>query len=99
MMISELESGVIPHALAMNIPDARARVYSLPAQRTDGGSTAANAIPEGARFRLDPNLNVDSLNLPPVTRAMAVAAQRYGIIVRDVTHHAISFFAENPATA
>jgi hypothetical protein len=28
---------------------------------------------------------------------MAVAAQQYGMIVRDQTGHAISFFAENPA--
>jgi hypothetical protein len=99
MMISELTSGVIPHALAMNIPEARASVYSLPAQRTDGASTSPTAIPEGARFRLDPRLDINALNLPPVTRAMAIAAQRYGIIVRDVTHHAIAFFAENPASA
>jgi hypothetical protein len=28
---------------------------------------------------------------------MAKAAQRYGMIVRDQTGHAVSFFAENPA--
>ena len=32
-----------------------------------------------------------------MTRMMAKAAQRYGIIVRDQTGHAISFFAENPS--
>jgi hypothetical protein len=32
-----------------------------------------------------------------MTRMMAKAAQRYGMIVRDQTGHAISFFAENPA--
>jgi hypothetical protein len=34
--------------------------------------------------------------LPPLTRMMAVAAQRYGIIVRDQTGHAVSFFGEDP---
>jgi hypothetical protein len=97
MMIDELRAGVIPHALAMNVPFARPRVYSWPAQRTDGTSTDPNAIPEGARFRLDPKLDIDKLNLPPMTRMMAKAAQRYGIIVRDQTGHAVSFFAENPA--
>jgi len=97
MMIKELKAGVISHALAMNIPWARPNVYSWPAQRTDGKSTDPNAIPEGARFRLDPQLDIDKLNLPPMTRMMAKAAQRYGIIVRDQTGHAISFFAENPA--
>jgi hypothetical protein len=97
MMISELKAGVIPHALAIAIPTARAKTYSLPAQRTDGTSTDPRSIPEGARFRLDPTLDLTKLNLPPMTRAMAVAAQRYGLIVRDVTHHAVSLFAENPA--
>lgn len=96
MMISELKAGVIPHALAMNIPYAKPKAYSWPAQRTDGTSTDPNAIPEGARFRLDPKLDIDALNLPPMTRTIAKAAQRYGIIVRDQTAHAISFFAENP---
>jgi hypothetical protein len=96
MMIDELKAGVIPHALALNIPWAKPNTYSWPAQRTDGSSPDPNAIPEGARFRLDPNLDIDALNLPPMTRAMAKAAQRYGMIVRDQTGHAISFFAENP---
>jgi hypothetical protein len=96
MMIDELKAGVIPHALAVNIPWAKPKIYSWPAQRTDGSSTDPNAIPEGARFRLDPALDIDRLNLPPVTRAMAHAAQQYGMIVRDQTSHAISFFAENP---
>ena len=68
MMISELKAGVIPHALAMNIPWAKPKTYSWPAQRTDGASTDPNAIPEGARFRLDPKLDVDALNLPPMTQ-------------------------------
>jgi hypothetical protein len=96
VMIEELNAGVIPHALAMNIPWAKPKAYSWPAQRTDGRSTDPNAIPEGARFRLDPRVDIDKLNLPPMTRMMAKAAQTYGMIVRDQTGHAISFFAENP---
>ncbi len=95
MMISELKAGVIPHALAMNIPWAKPKTYSWPAQRSDGRSTDPNAIPEGARFRLDPTLNIDALNLPPMTKMIAKAAQTYGMVVRDQTGHAISLFAEN----
>jgi hypothetical protein len=72
-------------------------MYSWPAQRTDGASSDPNAIPEGARFRLDPKLDIDGLDLPPMTRMIAKAAQRYGMIVRDQTGHAISLFAENDA--
>jgi hypothetical protein len=96
MRIDELEAGVIPHALAMNVPYARSNVHSWPAQRSDGTSTDPMAIPEGARFRLDPRLDIDALHLPRLTRMMAVAAQRYGIIVRDQTTHAIAFFGEDP---
>jgi hypothetical protein len=96
IMLAELRAGVIPHALALAVPWAKPKSYSWPAQRTDGRSTDPNAIPEGARFRLDPTLDIDKLNLLPMTRMMAKAAQTYGMIVRDQTSHAISFFAENP---
>jgi hypothetical protein len=96
MLIDELQAGTIPHALALNIPWAKPKVYAWPAQRSDGKSTDPNAIPEGARFRLDPRLDIGKLNLPPITRMMAQAAQRYGMIVRDQTGQAVGFFAENP---
>jgi hypothetical protein len=95
IMAHELRAGVIPHALALNIPWAKAKTYAWPAQRTDGKSTEPNAIPEGARFRLDPSLDLDTLNLPPITRMIARAAQRYGMIVRDQTGQAVGLFAEN----
>jgi hypothetical protein len=96
MLVSELQSGTIPHALAIAIPFARTGVFTWPAQRTDGTSTAPTSIPEGARFRLDPALNLDALDLPPMTRMMAQAVQRYGMIVRDQTSHAVAFYAEDP---
>jgi hypothetical protein len=97
MLLRELEAGVIPHAVALNIPYARPKVYSWPAQRTDGTSTDAGAIPEGAHFRLDPTLDLTELNLPPMTRMIAEAAQRYGMIVRDQTNWAVALFAEDPS--
>jgi hypothetical protein len=97
MLARELRAGVIAHAIAISIPWAKPNVYAWPAQRTDGKSTDPNAIPEGARFRLDPTLNVDALNLSPAVRAIAIAAQRYGMIVRDQTGQAVGLFAENTA--
>jgi hypothetical protein len=96
MLIRELQAGTIRHALAVAVPAARAGEYTWPAQRTDGVDTEATAIPEGARFRLDPALDIGSLGLPPVTRMMAEAVQRYGMIVRDQTAHAIAFYAQDP---
>jgi hypothetical protein len=96
MTIPELERGSINHALAIDLPSARADVYAWPARRTDGEDRRPEAIPEGARLRLDPRLNIAALNLPPLAEEMALAAQRYGMIVRDQTHHAIGFYAEDP---
>ncbi len=62
-----------------------------------GRSAASDAIPEGTTFRLDPKLDIASLHLPRVVEMMAEAAQRYGIIVRDKTLHAIGFYAEDPS--
>jgi hypothetical protein len=94
--IAELLQGHIDHALAVNLPYAKAGVFSWPAQRTDGSGTDANMIPEGAQLRLDPNLDLSTLKMSPLVRMMAVAAQRYGMIVRDQTFHAIGFFIEDP---
>jgi len=95
MRISELRSGHIDHALAIAIPAARAEYFSSPAQRTDGYVRDPNAIPEGARFRLDPNLDLASLHLPRLTQMMAEAAQRYGIVVRDQSG-CVCFYGEDP---
>jgi hypothetical protein len=93
--IDELRAGVIPHALALAIPEPKASVFTWPAQRTDGTSTNPAAIPEGTRFRLDPGVNVDALPLLPAGKAIARAAQRYGMIVRDRAG-AVTLYAEDP---
>ena len=93
--LEDLEQGKINHALALAIPNARAKVYTTPAQRTDGQSTNPLSLPEGARLRLDPNLDLSTLHLPKLTLMMAEAAQRYGIIVRDKSTN-ITFFAQDP---
>ena len=96
MRLDELEAGRINHALAIGLPEAKLRAWSWPAQRTDGDSTNPSAIPQGARFRIDPKLDLDSIPMSPLVRAMAVAAQRYGIIVRDGAG-AVTFYAEDPS--
>jgi hypothetical protein len=96
---ADLRAGYIAHAVAAAIPNACARLFMWPAQRTDGTSTDADCVPEGARLRLDPTVDVDALSVSPVARMIARAAQRYGIIVRDRTNSNVAFFAEHPATA
>jgi O-antigen/teichoic acid export membrane protein len=93
--MADLRVGVIDHALSIALPAPRAGVYARPAERSDG-TGGPGTIPEGARLRLDPNLDLNSLHLPPLTRMIAEAAQRYGIVVRDQTHYGITFYAEDP---
>lgn len=92
----ELQTGQIDHALALSVPQSAAGVWSAPAQRTDGVSSDPDALPYGARLRLDPSVDVDSLPIPEVTKALARAAQRYGVIVREQTHYNVQFSAEAP---
>lgn len=98
IMISELEKGVIPHAIAFAIGHTCAHEFAAPAQRTDGDVNPAadpNCVPEGAQFRLDPKLNIASLHLPRLIRIMAVAAQKYGLII-DNRSSGVSVYDQSP---
>jgi hypothetical protein len=93
--LEDLEMGQIDHALAMAIPNVSKGVYASPAQRDDGRSTDQLSLPEGAHLRLNPNLDLATLHLPPVTLMIAQAAQRYGIFVRDKGAN-VQLFAQDP---
>jgi hypothetical protein len=93
--LEDLQCGVINHALAIALPQIRAGVYASPAKRDDGKSSDPLSLPEGARLRLNPRLNLESLHLPRVTSMIAQAAQRYGIYVRDGARN-VTFFAQDP---
>ncbi len=94
--LADLAAGHINHALAIMVPKAAQRVFDFPAQRTDGVDGSPNAVPEGARFRLPPDLDLSQLPMPPVTREIAEAAQQYGLIVNDQTGASVGFRAEDP---
>jgi hypothetical protein len=93
--LEDLAAGEINHALALAVPNTRANVYALPAQRTDGGMWALSSIPEGAHLRLDPSLDLAALHLPRFTLLLAEAAQRYGIVVRDSSSE-VTFYGQDP---
>jgi hypothetical protein len=91
----DLNRGWINHALALSVPAVRAGIYALPARRTDGIATSSTALPEGAHLRLRPGLDLAGMDLPPLTRMIAVAAQRYGIYIRDRAR-TVCFYAQAP---
>jgi hypothetical protein len=97
--LEDLETGQINHALEMATPNRSRAFFSSPAQRTDGRSDSPVALPEGAHLRLNPQLDLTKLNLPPLTLLLAQAAQRYGIFITDGTGASgvTTFFAENPS--
>lgn len=82
--VEEAKALKIEHAMGLNIPEpANWPNFWYPANRTDGWSKDPNALPEGARLRLDPSIDVDSLEMTPLAKAIAKAAQQYGFIVTD----------------
>jgi hypothetical protein len=85
VMIKEAQAGKIEHALAMALPTVRYWWYTWPAQRSDGNYAGTQYIPEGAHFRLDPALDLNTLTLNPFQKMLARAMQKYGVIVRDVS--------------
>ena len=95
--LEEMRKGKINHALALAVPNVRAGVYAAPARRSDGKSSDPLSLPEGAHLRLDPRLDISSLEMPRIVRLIARAAQRYGIYVRDGAS-VVHFFAEDPVT-
>jgi hypothetical protein len=93
--LDDVRCGEINHALALALPEIRKGVIAWPAERGDGRSLDPDSIPEGARLRLDPRLDLSKLSMPPITRMLAQAAQRYGLIVRD-GGGAVALYGEDP---
>ena len=79
----ELTAGEIPHALFFAFPHTKTGGPVWPATSSDGRSTLAGAIPEGARLQLDPALDLDSLGLTAWQKTVARALQRYGMFLGD----------------
>ena len=88
--MTEVANGLIPHAPATQADNACGRVFRTPAVKTDGQSNRPDCIPEGARLRLDPSVNLAALPLTPIERAVGRALQDYGAFVVDQGGAALS---------
>lgn len=81
---AEAKAGRIDHAMYLTVVDARFfDKFSWPAVRSDGYTKDATAPMEGQRFRLDPSIDVDKLQISSFAKTVAKAAQKYGFIVCD----------------
>lgn len=94
----ELESGVIDHALIFSYNHTKAGGPVSPATESDGTSNNAWAIPEGARIRLNPDLNLSTLGLNSYEMTIAICLQKYGMYCAD-DGGGISLYAINPLSS
>ncbi|MGD9989901.1 hypothetical protein [Pseudonocardia sp.] len=94
----ELRRGVINHALVFAYPQTKSGGPVAPATKSDGTSGGGNALPEGARMRLDPSLNLKSLGLNKYELTIATAMQKYGMILGD-TSGGFTIYAQHPQSA
>lgn len=106
--LDELREGVVPHALALNLPPSLVRHGQIarPATRGDGQGVTGTTIPEGTLFKLNPAYDVEGLlgaknttGKVCITKILAFAAQKYGMIVRDCSGGGVSIFGEDPRGA
>jgi hypothetical protein len=91
----ELAAGEIDHALAFAYPDTRDGGPVPPATASDGTTESDTALPEGARLRLDPSIDIAALGLSPAQETIAEALQTYGMILVD-TSGGMSLYAASP---
>jgi hypothetical protein len=76
----EVAAGVIDHALRFTAPQTRdAHIY--PARHDAGSGSSASLPPMGLRVRLKASFDLSQLS--PQARVLAVALQRYGMILAD----------------
>lgn len=82
--LADVRAGRIDHAVALLAAEpATFKTFSWPAQRSDGYSDDPDAVPEGLRLRLASDVDVQSLDLHPIAKMVALAAQEYGFVVVD----------------
>jgi hypothetical protein len=76
----EVAAGEIAHALRFTAPRTR-RAYVYPARHASSSSDSTSLPPMGLRLRL--RAGADLSGLSPHARVIAVALQRYGMILAD----------------
>ena len=91
----DLKKGSIDHALVFAYPKTRSGGPVAPATKSDGRTGGSDAIPIGARVRLDPTLNLNSLGLNRYEMMIARALQKYGMILGD-TSGGFTIYAQHP---
>lgn len=90
ILYSELEKGVIPHALAFAIPKCK-NISVAPATGNDG--QVDGLIPQGTKFQFPKDIEINP-TWAPIMKMMVTAVRDYGMYLRD-TSYAVNFYAED----
>jgi len=91
----ELASGRIPHALAVQVPASLLKEQVVwPAYTFDRNSGYSGTLPMGSLLAIPAAVDVERLVLSTYGRAIAHAAQDYGVYVVDRGGTGINFMAE-----
>lgn len=77
----ELEAGVIEHALVLSPESIRSGIAVGPATESDGFLAGSRYVPEGARLRLKPEVDIDAYS--GLEKMVARALRDYGFYVID----------------
>ena len=85
----ELNNGYINHALrgGYNLINSE---FVSPAIKSDGPSFHENSLPMGTLLQLNPNLNLDTIDMSNSERAIAKAMQEFGIYISDTNGGGLS---------
>ena len=92
----EVTRGEINHMVSATFPSAKAGLISFPAKASDGKLADADAPAEGQVFTFPANLDIDTLNLSPLSAMIAKAVQTHGGIVSDQNFWTMAFNLESP---
>lgn len=96
----ELANGEITHALAFSYPFTKSGGPVSPATASDGVTNSINAIPMGAKIRLDPLLDLNTLVLTEYEKTIATALQVYGMYLVDTGgDSSLGLYAIDPKSA
>jgi hypothetical protein len=90
----EISAGRINHALKIAVNTA-SRAHVWPMTGSDGDSRDPAALPQGARLRIKPNVDLEELNLRPDALTIARALQRYGAVIGDSSGSNTNLKVEN----
>lgn len=96
--IQEVEQGLIPHAIAFS-SSLTCDSFVPPAVKSDGHGKPPHCLPEGARVRLSPSVDLASIpGITPLELVVGRALQTYGAILRDTGGSSLALaFQEPPA--